>query len=79
MEESVFDVLDELEYETSVNNTTDHFSLLSELQHASSKPLSRPVDGRQHYVGDQWPKAWENETDEIYSLDEFGRLSLRVV
>ena len=74
MEESVFDVLDELEYETNVNCNTGHINPRPDQpQLRSNELLCQSNNGRQQYIRNQWPQEWENEANDVFPLDDFGR------
>ena len=75
MEGSVFDVLDELEYEASVNYDVDFLDTRPrELHSRSHEIFDPPSDGKQQFVRGQRPHMWESDTDGIFPLDDFGRI-----
>ena len=75
MDESVFDVLDDLEYETNVQHDIDLASLQPREIYSSSKTLPENLSlGTQEYDGNQWPQQWEIERNEGFPLDDFGTI-----
>ena len=78
MEGSVFDVLDELEYETSVDHDAGFLDTRpGDLQSRSHEILDWRSDENQQRVRDQWPHKWESHMDGVFPLDDFGKMLQR--
>ena len=80
MEESVFDVLDDLEYETNRQINVDYSHLQqSEYPAGPSEVFGRPGFNDVAYNGNQWPQEWEMEKHNPIPLDEFGMIHLSII
>ena len=75
MDESVFDVLDELEHETNIQYDGDFSTLRRQELFSEPKLLSaQPTYTTQENDGNRWPHEWEIEWDDDFPLDDFGMI-----